>query len=112
MEVQNRRKNAERHLFSMWSHHCLTRYGGLPAAAEAGEMPREALFSDPKIVATRRAVAVNDDPLDLRRLAVQRQREHVRALEHVRDAALLLPVQQVGRRDDILRRTRSGCRPR
>ena len=44
MDLQNRLRYAKRHFFSMWSHHCLTRNGGLAAAAEAGEMPLKHFF--------------------------------------------------------------------
>ncbi len=46
MDVQNRLRNAKRPSFSMWSHHWLTRNGGLVRAAEEWETPLEALFSD------------------------------------------------------------------
>jgi hypothetical protein len=46
MEVQNRRGNAKKPLFVTRSHHCLTRNGGLVSAIQAGEMLREAVFSD------------------------------------------------------------------
>ena len=44
MDVENRRKNAKRSLFSKWSHHCLTRYGGLIWAGKAGETLPRAFF--------------------------------------------------------------------
>ena len=46
VEVENRLRNAKRAIFSMWLHHCLTRYGGFLAVAKTGETPREAVFSD------------------------------------------------------------------
>jgi hypothetical protein len=44
-DVEKRLEKSKRALFLVWSHHCLTRNGGLLAAAEAGEIPREALFN-------------------------------------------------------------------
>jgi hypothetical protein len=46
MDVQNRLRNAKRPSFSMWSHHWLTRNGGLVTTAKPGKMLLEALFSD------------------------------------------------------------------
>jgi hypothetical protein len=34
MDVENRHKNAKKHLFSMWLHHCITQNGWLVSAAK------------------------------------------------------------------------------